>query len=206
MKFVKVLSVLSLGSILSASLVGNVDATSKQTALSQQQKNAYYEQYLLTVKKINKSTSTSLLEVAPKKSFKESDWITPKRFKEIAEKRINAKFEQSNNVSMKMSADTAKKTKTIKSNGISVNIAITGDFNTEYRSSAKRQVFSGINSIRSTDTSSKGTWKQTGYTANLIDAAKTYDITVGGKYTQNGLTSSHNISVEFYCSTTGGVS
>ncbi|MCK2157510.1 hypothetical protein [Exiguobacterium sp. 17-1] len=72
--------------------------------------------------------------------------------------------------------------------------------------SAGRQFFSDVNSVTSKDTSSKGKWTQSGYSTVMIDGGRTYDISVGGKFSSNGVISTHNIPVEFYCSETGVVS
>lgn len=195
----------ALGAVLTVSLVNGASAESKENSLTQNQKNKYYKQYSVIIDTINKEHPEANLELVTKKDLKKSDWVTPKSFKRIAEDRVGLEFEPSFNVSAK-AAVSKSKTKTINAQGTSVGIAITGLFDTALRESAGRQFFSDVNSVTSKDTSSKGKWTQSGYSTVMIDGGRTYDISVGGKFSSNGVISTHNIPVEFYCSETDVVS
>lgn len=195
----------AFGAVLTVSLINGVSAESKENSLSQNQKNKYYKQYSVIIDTVNKEHPEADLELVAKKDFKKADWVSPTRFKRIAEDRVGLTFEPSYNVAAKASVTKAK-SKTINAKGTSVSIKITGSFDTVLRESAGRQFFSDVNWVKSADSTDKGVWSQTGYTPTLIDGGRTYDITVGGKYTQNGVSSTHNIPVEFYCSATGVVS
>ena len=82
-----------------------------------------------------------------------------------------------------------------------------GSFETQFSSntSGGRQLFSKFNSISSEVEGNDGSWIQTGYDSLLIDNGTSYIITVGGKYSQNGAISFHNIEVEFHCNKNGGI-
>lgn len=183
-------------------VIGHAGAASA-AELSQDQKDAYYKQYVEIVKEVVSEHPGVSLEVAPAEEFQPEDWVDPAIFKKIAEERASAKFVVTDNKGFSvMSTASASKTATLNSNGASVTLTINGSFETSL--AGGRQVFSGINSI--TSSTNKGSWTQTGYEYDLYDASRTYGITVGGKVTLNGLTSSHNVFVEFYCGATGVVS
>ncbi|MBR8661109.1 MULTISPECIES: hypothetical protein [Bacillales] len=186
---------------------GGVSAYSSE--LTQKQKEAYHKQYVEIVKEVNAEYPNANLEVVPLHKFSEEDWVEPDEFRKLAIARANPTVTITESVpaegpSLGVQAVSKTKSATIDANGTAVTISITGSFETEYNPYANRQVFAGINSI--TSKASKGTWTQTGYVPRLIDGGRTYEITVGGKLTLNGITSNHNITVEFYCSATGGVS
>jgi cell division protein FtsB len=200
-----------VSSLLALTLVFGVGggASAYSSELTQKQKEAYHKQYVEIVKEVNAKYPNANLEVVPLNKFSEEDWVEPEAFRKLAIARANATVtitESAPAEGPSLGAQAVSKTKsaTIDANGTSVAIYITGSFETEYDPSADRQLFAGINSI--TSKSSKGTWTQTGYDPSLIDGGRTYEITVGGKLTLNGITSYHNVTVEFYCSATGGIS
>lgn len=49
-------------------------------------------------------------------------------------------------------------------------------------------------------------WTQIGYDSTLINDGVSYNIIVGGQYSQSGIISSHNIELEFNCDIYGGIS
>lgn len=184
-------------------LVGGAGEVSASADLSDQQKE-YYNQYVEIVQDVMAQHEGVTLEVAPAEEFSPEDWVEPEEFKALATERANATIvfnEQQGNFTL-FSSDSATKSVTVDSNGAVVGISIKGEFTTLL--SGGRQIFDGIDRI--TSWSSTGTWEQTGYTPKRLDGGRTYSITVGGKVTLNGLKSSHNITVEFYCSSTGVVS
>lgn len=200
MNFIKPALAVVITSALTFSLVHDVGA--KSTESSQHQKNVYYKQYAVAINQVNEKYPDADLELASKKQFKKEDWVSPVQFKKVALKRVNNEFPEKNNDSTKMATFSKTKTKSFKAKTVSASIAITGEFETDTR--GKRQVFTGVLSLTS-KSSSKGTWKQTGYSTDLIDALTTYDISVGGEYTEGGITTSHIIPVQFHCEVGGDV-
>ncbi|KAB8136233.1 hypothetical protein F9U64_10375 [Gracilibacillus oryzae] len=177
--------------------------------LTPHHKESYYEQYSSIVEEVNSEYPDANLELLPLDKFKEHEWVSPKEFKEIVKDIANLEFvvgenKKSENGFSVLSSTTIAKSKTTTITGTQVTISITGSFDTTLNSSQGRQMFSGINSI--TSRANKGTWRQTGYTPDLIDGGRTYSIDVGGKFTYNGVSVSRNINIEFFCSPTGKVS
>lgn len=188
--------------------VGSLKTSAATVNLSEQQKKEYYKQYEEIVDEINSGEPNATLELVPFEEFNSEDYLEPSEFEKYAAERADVKFtptlvSKSGSGITPFITVSASKTETVKSNETSA-VIIKGSFNTQYNSSTKRQMFSGINSI--TSSSSKGIWRQTGYTPTLIDGGRTYEIIVGGKLTINSLTSMHNITVEFYCNANGSVS
>ena len=192
----------ALSVTLTSSFMYVVSAGGEQKTLTPQQKNQYYEQYAVIIKTINKKYQNAELELIEQKNFKENDWVTPKRFQKIADQRVQVEFGSTFDFSEK---EAFSKTKTIHAKGTSVAISITGTFDTALREEAGRQVFDTVTSITSKPLSSKGTWRQLGYTAILMDGGRAYDVSVGGEFIQHGISSKHNIPLEFYCSAEGAI-
>lgn len=190
----------ALSVTLTSSFMYEAFAEGKQKALTPQQKNQYYQQYAVILRTINSHHPDTDLELVDQKSFKEKDWVTPNRFRKIAEDRVKVKFASTFDFSKK---ESTSKSKTIHAKETTFAISITGTFDTALREEAERQVFKTITSMTSTASSSKGTWRQLGYTATLMDGGRTYDVTVGGEFIQHGISSTHNIPLEFYCSAEG---
>jgi hypothetical protein len=86
-------------------------------------------------------------------------------------------------------------------------ISFEGSFETQLNSNTPdgRQLFSAMNSISSKIENGSGNWIQTGYHYSIVDGGRSYLITVGGKYSESGVSSSHLIGVEFYCNKNGGI-
>jgi len=196
--------------LLVSTLLGGLLAFAETNSLgdlSEQQKREYYKQYQEIVEAINSENPRFTLELVPFEDFKSEDYVEPSEFKKYAIGRANAELIhewKSNSDITPLSTASASKQVTVDSKGTSVGITIKGSFETQYDSQSNRQFFAGINSI--TSSSDKGTWNQTGYTPRLIDGRQTYEITVGGRLTLNSITTSHNITVEFYCDANGRVS
>jgi len=62
-----------------------------------------------------------------------------------------------------------------------------------------------MNSLSSKIENGSGNWIQKGYKYTIDDDGRSYIITVGGKYSESGVSSSHLIDVEFYCNKNGGI-
>lgn len=193
-------------------LVFGIAGVASASELTQEQKEEYHKQYIDIVEEVMETHPGTILEVVPLNEFAEEDWVEPKEFRKLAIKRANMVFTESKKSSPELSTEIttmsttqATKSKSFKASGTTASISITGSFTTIYNDIIDRQVFGSVNSITSRSTSI-GTWTQTGYTPQRLDTSRTYGITVGGKYKLNGITTSHNVYVEFYCSSTGGVS
>lgn len=97
-----------------------------------------------------------------------------KRFRNIPEDRVKVEFESTFDFSKK---EATSKSKLIHAKGTSFAISITGIYETALREEVGRQVFDPVTSLTSTPSSSKGTWKQFGYTATLMDGGH-YEVLV----------------------------
>lgn len=179
-------------------------ASADSLELTQQEKETYHKQYVEIIEEVNATYPNADLELLPLNEFGAQDWVEPEEFKQIATDRAGLKFVETESGFTTM-AVTKTKSKSFDAKGAAASISVTASFNTRYDDAAKRQYFSSVNSVSSKSTSS-GTWSQTGTTKSLQDGGRTYAITVGGTYTLNSIKSSHNLVVEFYCSSTGGVS
>ncbi|MFX4307146.1 hypothetical protein F8N00_17320, partial [Exiguobacterium sp. A1_3_1] len=82
----------ALSVTLTSSFMYEAFAEGKQKALTPQQKNQYYQQYAVILRTINSHHPDTDLELVDQKSFKEKDWVTPNRFRKIAEDRVKVKF------------------------------------------------------------------------------------------------------------------
>ncbi|MMZ56518.1 hypothetical protein D1872_184130 [compost metagenome] len=216
-KYVAIISLLGLmvAPIASSSVFAteittkNVEGVSvDQAKLTQEQKEAYYKQYVKIIEEVVADHEGTNMWVAPFDEFTEEDWVEPEEFRQKAIARANLRFEnfQLSNPSGPVDIAGISKTKEtqIYSEGVAVGLYVTGSFETEYNHTAKRQFFKTINSL--TSRTSKGTWKQTGYTPRLIDAARTFEISIGGELKLDGVYSTHRASVEFRCDAQGGIS
>lgn len=187
----------------------NVEGVSvDQAKLTQEQKKAYYKQYVKIIEEVVAEHEGMNMWVAPFDEFTEEDWVEPEEFRQKAIARANLRFEnfQLSNPSGHVALAGISKTKEtqINAEGVAVGLYVTGSFETEYNHTAKRQFFKTINSV--TSRTSKGTWKQTGYTPRLIDAGRTFEISIGGELKLDGVYSTHRASLEFHCDAYGGIS
>ncbi|MCI1696035.1 hypothetical protein [Aneurinibacillus aneurinilyticus] len=179
-----------------------------QEKLTQEQKKAYYKQYVKIIEEVVAEHEGTNMWVAPFDEFTEEDWVEPEEFRQKAIARANLRFEnfQLSNSSGPVALGAVTKTKEtqIHAEGVTVGLYVTGSFKTEYNHTAKRQFFKTINSV--TSRTSKGTWKQTGYTPRLIDGGRTFEISIGGELKLDGIYSTHRASLEFHCDAYGGIS
>lgn len=91
-------------------------------------------------------------------------------------------------------------------NGSSVNLSVSGTFNTilNSESSTGRQIFGSVKSL--TSIANKGSWSQKGYTKYNIDSGRTCQIDVTGVWTYNNVTITKGVTIYFYCSPNGVIS
>lgn len=181
------------------------EASAASLELTQEQKESYYKQYTAIIEEVN-SQYNGDLELGPLEDFKSEEWVEPKDFKEIATDMVDLDFVVKSNPTndgvLPRAAQTASKTVTTTIKNVSVNVTVSGSFNTHLVGDIQR-FHTDINYIRSS--ANKGTWSQTGYTGTLIDASRTYSIDVGGKFTYNNISSTTNVTVKFHCSASGVV-
>ena len=134
------------------------------------------------------------MEVVPIDEFNPEDWVEPEKFRQLAIDRANAKIIVLENTD-NYSPDLAPKTAKLQIGSNVTTIIFNGSFETQLNSNTPdgRQLFSKFNSISSEVEGNDGSWIQTGYDSLLTDDGISYVITVGGKYLQSGVISSHNI-------------
>jgi hypothetical protein len=188
--------------------------------IAEEQKEALYNQYVQIIKEVVEEHPGVLMELVPFEEFTQDGWVKPEEFRKLAIERANAKFVvdvEPQAVSMDItplndgeftpqSTVSATKKASITTGGLSRDISITGTFTTQYSSTLKRQVFSGISSLTSSGGTNTEKWTESGKSSRLIDGGRTYSTIVSGGYTINNLTSYHHINVDFHCNANGGVS
>lgn len=171
--------------------------------LTQEQKEAYYAEYVSIIEETNAKYNKDL-KLGPIEGFTGDEWKTPEEFKNIVTDMATQEWvpvEEKPGISLFASTSGTKSVSKYLS-GTQVTITVSGSFNTIL--SNGRQIFSPtINSL--TSYANKGTWTQRSYTSSLIDGGRTYNFDIGGGYVYNDVYDSTNISVSFYCSSTGVV-
>ncbi|MCI1696033.1 hypothetical protein [Aneurinibacillus aneurinilyticus] len=188
----------------------NVEGVSvDQAKLTQEQKKAYYKQYVKIIEEVVAEHEGVSMEAVPFDEFAEGDWVEPEEFRKRAIERANLTFvdsQESNPSSgpITLAGISKTKSKNFDADGTIVTLNVTGNFETGYNGNIDSQVFTGINSITSRTTS--GSWTQTGYDPERIDGGRTYGITVGGRLDLSGIKSNHRVYIEFYCSKSGAIS
>ena len=60
--------------------------------LPQEEREAYYKQYVEIVEEVNAEHSNADLEVVPLNEFAEEDWVEPEKFRQLAIERANLEF------------------------------------------------------------------------------------------------------------------
>lgn len=173
--------------------------------LTQEQKESYYKEYVTVIEKVNSEYDANL-EIEPIGEFHDEYWIEVKDFEKIAKDRANAKIIVSKNTDV-YSPVLVPKNAEFQIGSSVRTISFSGSFETQLNSNTPdgRQLFSGMNSI-SSQVEGDGVWEQTGYDYSIMNGSRSYKVTVGGKYSDSGISSSHLIDVEFYCNENGGIS
>ncbi|MED4452097.1 hypothetical protein [Metabacillus fastidiosus] len=173
--------------------------------LTEEQKEDYYKEYVILKDNIVAKYEGFGVDVVPMNEFLPEDWVEPEEFEKRLIDRANIKIivSKSNDIS---SPELVTKTVNFHIGSSVRTISISGSFKTQYSpSDGGMQFFSRINSISSQAESEGGVWEQKGYDYRLINDDRTYIITIGGKYSQSGISSSHHVEVEFDCTKNGGV-
>lgn len=176
--------------------------------LSQEQKEEYYQNYVAIIEKVNAiSEEDFTLELEPITDFLNEDWIEVDQFEKLAKERANASIIVLDN-NERYNPISVPKTVKLQLGSKEASIIFEGSFDTQLNenSSKGRQLFSAFNSISSKTLDTSGSWTQLGYNESLSDGDTIYKIVVGGKYSQSGIVSSHNIEIEFHCNKNGGIS
>ncbi|MBU5436026.1 hypothetical protein [Pseudoflavonifractor sp. MSJ-37] len=171
-------------------------------------KAEYHAEYIQIAREVSKETGIDV-SVLPMDEFSDEDWRTPDEFRAFITEIANSKIvcDGSYDGPQPYSRDYTTKTASVEAEGLKYTISITGSFVTQLNSSTHRQHFDSITSITSRSTSSTATWTQTGYTGKMMDAARTYAITVSGRLKVGGALFSNKLAyVEFYCNSTGEIS
>lgn len=199
-----------IGIVLVCVMVIGISASASAATLTldEETKEEYYLEYIEIAKEVSKEAELDI-SVLPIDEFQEEDWRTPQEFRnlitEVAYWHLTCT--DSGDDALTQSTASATKSTTVTADGRSYTLSITGSFKTDLNTSVGQQRFSGINSITSKLTGSTGTWTQTGYESQSMDAARTYGITVSGKLTIAGAVFSNKLAyVEFYCNGQGVVS
>lgn len=176
--------------------------------LTQKQKEEYYQKYVAIIERVNGENNEDFeLELEPLTDFLDEYWIEIEDFEQLAKERANASIVVVEN-NERYNPMSVPKTVTLKIGSKEANIIFKGSFDTQLNenTSKERQLFSVFNGISSEAAGANGSWTQLGYEESLIDGNTVYKIAVGGKYSQNGIISSHIIEMEFHCDIYGGIS
>ena len=176
--------------------------------LTQEQKEDYYQKYGFIIEKVNTENEEGFtLELEPITAFLEDDWIEVEDFEKLAKERANATIVVLEN-NERYNPLSVPKTVKLQIGSKEANIIFKGSFDTQLNenTSKGRQLFSAFYGITSEVADANGSWIQLGYEESLIDGDTKYNIAVGGKYSQSGIISSHNIDIEFHCNENGGIS
>lgn len=176
--------------------------------LTQEQKEEYYQKYVAIIERVSaENNEDSELELEPITDFLDEYWIEIEDFEKLAKERANASIVVVEN-NERYNPMSVPKTVTLKIGSKEANIIFEGSFDTQLNENTPkgRQLFSVFNSISSEAENTDESWTQLGYDESLVDGGTVYNIIVGGKYSQSGIISLHNIEIEFHCNKNGGIS
>ena len=176
--------------------------------LTQEQKEEYYQKYVAIIEKVNAiSEEDFTLELEPITALLNEHWIEVEEFEKLAKERANATIVVLEN-NERYNPMSVPKTVKLQIGSKEANIIFNGSFDTRLSSNplGARQIFYIFNSISSEAADADGIWNQLGYEYSLVGDDTVYKVMVGGKYSQNGIISSHHIEMEFHGDENGGVS
>lgn len=169
-------------------------------------KETYYAEYIKIAEEVAKATELDI-SVLPMDEFEEDDWQTPEEFRNFITEIANWTVVCTDVGPQTRSTASATKSDTITADGHNYTIEITGQFTTTLNTATGRQHFAKVNSITSKVAGRVGSWTQTGYEYEVLDASRTVSVTVSGELVIGGARFSNKLAVaEFYCSNTGVVS
>ncbi|MCK2157312.1 hypothetical protein [Exiguobacterium sp. 17-1] len=168
------------------------DAIAETNGPTTEQKNEWYQQYEIVIESVNQRHPDGELELAPIYAFRDEDWRPVEEFRKIAEKRSTFQISLTSNEKQAVKEESASE------------INVRPDITTAYSQSAGRHLCSDTVSVTS-ESRTKGKWIQKGYTATRIDANQTYEISLGGYYTMDGIVTGHIPTIEFHCGRNGEI-
>ena len=184
--------------------------------LTQEEKEEFHKQYVISVEKVNQQKLGMQLGVSSIDEFKAEDWVEPNVFEKRIQDQVDSFLEEERkalaaiqtgeNQDVIQVSGWCSLEKYIYVAGLLTRIEVVGIFETQYSESRKGQVFAGINNL-STQVAkgSKGTWEQTSYTASLIDDSQTYRIVIEGIHHFNNLSIDKLFTIELSCDEFGNI-
>ncbi len=169
------------------------------------QKEHYYKEYLAIVNQLNEKYGTSL-KLDPITTFSADYWLELKDFEDMLKGRIDTSYVVIDNKEV-FSPVKVPKFVELHMGSQQTIIRVDGSFDTQLSKDMPggRQLFSVMHSLSSKIEQGEGNWTQTGYDPSIKDQGSAYNITIGGYYSYNGVSSPHIIEVEYYCNIYGGI-
>ena len=192
--------------------VNNTVTNAKEVAapvplnLTSEQKQEYYEKYIVTVEKVNDKYSKNF-ELEPITKFEDDFWYEVDDFEKLLVERTTMSVIVSEN-NERFNPALVPKLVTFQFGANEETFKFYGSFDTQLNSNTTegRQLFSEFHSISLQPEDQTRNFVQTGFQEYLVDGGTTYLIDVGGKYSQNGIISSHIFQLQFDCDKNGGIS
>lgn len=176
--------------------------------LTQEKKEDLYNQYVKIVADVAAQYPDSGIFIEPLDTFKDEYFMSPEDYRafavNLATSSIVVASETPSDVITPLATGSKTKYAQITFGSGSRKIAVTGTFTID--NFLERMGFAGIKSLTSQSADSRGTWRQGGYNGKIIDAGETMIVSVGGTYSENGVSRPDNFELEFYCSGTGNIS
>ncbi|KIV55827.1 hypothetical protein AM501_10125 [Aneurinibacillus migulanus] len=176
--------------------------------LTQEKKEDLYNQYVKIVADVAAQYPESGIFIEPLDTFKDEYFMSPEDYRafavNLATSSIVVAPETPSDVITPLSTGIKTKYATITFGGNSRSIAVTGTFTIDHF--LGRMGFTAIKSLTSKSADSRGTWRQSGYNEKIYDAGETMNVSVGGTYTENGVSKPDNFELNFYCSGNGEIS
>lgn len=184
--------------------------------LTEEIKKQYYAQYVKIIEEAMALKSGLNIAVGPMEDFEDEYWISPEEFEKNVQswvkqhlaterERINNYLITPEPVITNDDGSTTKKTYMYFPD-ILRTVEVTGDFETQYDASHKRQLFSSVENVSTNLIKTQsGTWKQTSYKTALIDDGRTFSIQIEGIFELNTMQFEKRFTIEFYCDENGKI-
>ncbi|QSB11431.1 hypothetical protein JTI58_07285 [Lysinibacillus fusiformis] len=184
--------------------------------LTEEMKKQYYKQYVKIIEEAMELKSGLNIAVGPIEEFEDEYWISPEEFEKNIQswvkqhlaterERINNYLITPEPVITNEDGSTTKKTYMYFPD-ILRTVEVTGDFETQYNASRKRQMFSSVENVSTKLIKTQsGTWKQTSYKTALIDDGRTFSIQIEGIFELNNAQFEKRFTIEFYCDENGKI-
>lgn len=173
--------------------------------LNPSEKEELYNEYSSIVGKIN-AEYVQNFSLEPITMFADDSWVGAESFEKMLKERANTTIIVLKNKEAHAPSIVPKVLEIRTGSNVSF-VKLEGSFETRFNSEKNVQELSALHSISSEiDSGSNGSWIQTGYNYSIVDNGRAYLITVGGKFSENGVISPHLIDVEFSSDKNGGIS